>query len=318
MAARTGGTFTRRDAVQAGYTEREIKTLTGHDGGWVVLRRGVYVERSFHDDCSDDERYVLQVRAVGRLLTKAAVISHTSAAALHGLPMRNRWRELVHVTRPGVRGGRGESGVAHHRSELRPGSVVELGGLTVTGLARTGLDIGRSFGFEDGVVAIDAALRLGATRQQLRDELGRMWCWPGISRSRAAAAFADPGAATIGESVLRVLVAELDLGEIETQFEVTDGVRSTYADLRIGRHLFEFDGRVKYVDRARGGVADRPVHEVVWAEKRREDWMRRTNGGYGMSRVVWSEMFGVERRRTQRRLRAEFDETVRRLGPLAA
>ena len=105
MAARTGGTFTRRDAVQAGYTEREIKTLTGHAGDWVVLRRGVYVERSLHEDCSDDERYVLQVRAVGRLLTKAAVISHTSAAALHGLPMRSRWRELVHVTRPGVRGG---------------------------------------------------------------------------------------------------------------------------------------------------------------------------------------------------------------------
>ena len=68
-------------------------------------------------------------------------------------------------------------------------------------------------------------------------------------------------------------------------------------------------------DERAGRVA---VDEVVWAEKRREDWMRRTNGGYGMSRVVWSEMFGVERRRTQRRLRAEFADTLRRFGPLAA
>ena len=43
---------------------------------------------------------------------------------------------------------------------------------------------------------------------------------------------------------MRVMLGELGLGKIETQYLVTDGYRTAYADARIGRHLFEFDGRV--------------------------------------------------------------------------
>ena len=40
--------------------------------------------------------------------------------------------------------------------------------------------------------------------------------------------------------------------------------------MRIGCHVFEFDGRVKYRRTEDGGVADRPPDEVVWEEKKRE------------------------------------------------
>ena len=113
-----------------------------------------------------------------------------------------------------------------------------------------------------------------------------MWCWPGISRSRAAAACADPGAATIGESVLRVLVAELDLGEIETQFEMTDGEHTTYADLRIGRHLFEFDGRVKYEKHRREGET---LDEFLMREKKREELVCLLTG-WTCIRVTWADL----------------------------
>jgi hypothetical protein len=110
------------------------------------------------------------------------------------------------------------------------------------------------------------------------------------------------------------MVLELDIGVPETQFVVRDGSRWAAADIRVGRHLFEFDGRVKYVGRENGGVADRPVEEVVWSEKRREDWLRRVDGGYGVSRVTWQEMLGAERRSTLRRLYDEYQQTVARLG----
>ena len=54
--------FTRRDAVRCGYTERELKTATGHHGGWVVVRRGCYAERDRWTRLDEDTRYLLRVR----------------------------------------------------------------------------------------------------------------------------------------------------------------------------------------------------------------------------------------------------------------
>lgn len=317
LALSHGGPFTRQEALRCGYTDRELKTLTGHRGAWVVLRRGVYAEREAWETLDEDGRYSLLVRGTALVTASAAAFSHGSAAALLGMPLRPRWREVVHLTRPDVHGGRGERGVRHHRSALPAWQVDRVGELLVTTAARTGLDLARDSGFEDGVVALDAALRRGATHEECRRVLLGWQHWPGVARARRALDFADPGAENPGESILRVVVGELCLGEIETQFRVTDGVRTAYADLRVERHLFEFDGQVKYRRAAAGGVADRPPEEVVWEEKQREDWLRRVDGGYGVSRVVWSELFGAQRRRTQARLREEFAGTMRRFGPTA-
>jgi hypothetical protein len=313
-ASLNGGVVTRRDAVECGYTERELKTLTGHRGGWVVVRRGCYAERELWEALDEDGRYLLRVRAVALVQRRKAVTSHTAAAALLGMPLRPRWRELAHVTRSDVHGSRTEGGVKHHLGTLGEDDVVVVDGLEVTSPARTALDIGREHGFEDGVVAGDAALRLGATPEDLGRSLGCMTNWRGVTAARAAAAVADGGAQTIGESLLRIMVLELQLGVPETQYVIEEGALRAEIDMRLGRHLFEFDGRVKYRGRAAGGVADLPAEEVVWREKRREDWVRRAHGGYGMSRVVWPEMFGERRPRTLRRLRSELMDTWRRFG----
>jgi len=300
--------------VECGYTERALKTRTGHGGEWIVVCRGCYAERTLWDSLDEDGRYLLRVRAVALTTRRAAVVSHTAAAAVHGMPLRPKWRALAHVTRPDVHGSRTENGVKHHLARLEDADIVVVGGVRVTGLARTALDVGREHGFEDGVVATDAARRLGATPEQLTAGLVPMRFWPGVTAARAAVEVADPGAQTIGESLLRLMVLELDIGRPQTQFVVADGVRHAEVDLRVGRHLFEFDGRVKYVGRERGGVADEPPEEVLWREKRREDWLRGVDGGYGMSRVVWEELFGARRRATLRRLREEFEATLRRFG----
>lgn len=315
IAAEQSGVFTRRQAQGCGYTERELKTHTGYKGAWVVVRRGCYTERVLWDSLDADGQYLLRVRGVTLSLHSDAAVSHTSAAAVLGMPLRPGWRALAHVTRPGVLGSRTENGVKHHRAKLSPEDTVLSAGIVVTGLARTALDIAREHGFECGVVAADAALRMGATEEDLRRGLELMTSWPYVTAARAAVDVADGGAQTVGETLLRLMVLELRIGVPETQFvvEEEDGRRAE-VDVRVGRHLFEFDGRVKYVGRARGGVADRPVEEILWLEKQREDWLRRADGGYGVSRVVWADLFGARRRATLRRLHGEFQGTLRRFG----
>jgi hypothetical protein len=314
VAARHGGVFRRSEAVACGCTEREMKTATGPGGSWVVVRRGCYAERSLWERLDDEGRYALRVRAATLAQVRAGVPSHGSAAVLLEMPTRPRWRELVHVTRPGVTGSRTENGVKHHLAAYGEADVTTAGGQRVLALARTAVDIGREHGFEDGVVACDAALRMGVPRAALARALLPMTYWPHVTRARAAVEVADAGAQNVGESLLRLMVLELGIGRPETQYVVTEGSRRAEVDLRVGRHLFEFDGRVKYVDREHGGVADRPVTQVLWEEKQREDWLRRVYGGHGMSRVVWDELFGEARRRTLRRLRAEYRQTQERFG----
>lgn len=316
LAVGQGGLVTRQQALRAGYRERELKTLTGSRGAWVVVRRGVYAERAVWTTLTEDDRYRARIRAVSLAATRPAVISHSSAAAIHGLPLRPYWRELVHLTRTGVLGSRTEGGVKHHGARHDHGEVDRVGGLLVTGLARTAIDVAREFGFEDGVVACDAALQRGVRREDLELAVAVMAYWPYVAQARAAVAAADAGAQSIGETLTRLVVVSLGLGTPETQFELRDGNRVAYADLRIRRHLIEFDGRVKYVGRDRGGVADRPAEQILWDEKRREDWMRSHDGGYGLSRVVWDDLTAVRRPQTARRLAEDIQRSDRLFGHL--
>ena len=60
------------------------------------------------------------------------------------------------------------------------------------GLARVALDIAREHGIRAGTVAVDSALRLGATYGELEFSLARMKHWPGVSHARASLALSDP------------------------------------------------------------------------------------------------------------------------------
>jgi hypothetical protein len=119
---------------------------------------------------------------------------------------------------------------------------------------------------------MDAVLRSGVPRSELDRVVAGMRCWPGVTRAREAVAAADGGAQNIGESLARLLVLELGFGRPLTQVRFARGGRVAYVDLLLGNHVFEFDGKVKYVGRERGGVADRPPEHVLWEEKSREDW----------------------------------------------
>ncbi len=311
-AARQGGLVTRRQAIEAGYSERELRTLTSVSGAWVVVRRGVYVERSLWDALDPHgARMGLRDRAAHLTMTQPHVLSHDSAARAQQLPLLRPRQPLVHITRAGVGGSRTEHGVKHHLGKRTP-TVEVADGLPVTGVARTVIDLGREHGLAASVVACDAALAGGLSLLDLHGELLVQRSWPGITVARAAVALADAGAETPGESLARLFVHELGIGEPQTQFPVRVGGRVFWTDMRVGCHVIEFDGRFKYNRPDEGGLADRPAGEVVWEEKKRQQLI--CSLGLGMSRLVWDDFWGEARPRARARVLAEYAVTLARHG----
>lgn len=312
-AAQQSGLFTRAQALASGYQAHEIRRLTLASGPWAIVRRSVYMDRGAWDRL--DER-------IGRPLTRslaahfamnvAHVLSHTSAGWVMGLDMLKPPDDLIHVTRPTAMGSRTEHGVKHHPAPYTADDVVNSRVVPVLGLARTAVDIGREHGHLHGLVACDAARQRGVRKADLVAVIDRMQRWPHVARARSAVLASDPGAESVGETLSREFLTSLGLGPVSTQFSVVCGQKVYFADLRIGRHLIEFDGRLKYQRREDGGIADRPEGQIVWDEKARQNAI--CAQGYGMSRLTWSEVWGRGRETAAHRITQEYAVTVARFG----
>jgi hypothetical protein len=280
----------------------------------VKVRRGVYIDADQWVDAEQwREKPLIKVRAAHLSLQRRHVFSHDSAALLHDLPLLRDDDRLVHVTRTGVTGSRRRNGIAQHGAGYTDDDVVTIEGLPALGIGRTALDICREHGHSAGLVACDAALRHGVPRSELLEIAESMHHWPDITEGHAAVADADPGAESAGESMTRILVRELQLGEVTTQFPVRrPSGKTAWLDLLVGCHAFEFDGRTKYRNVADGGVATREAEEVAWEEKEREIDVRAA--GLGVSRVTWRDFWGAGRVAARTRLRREAELTAQRHG----
>jgi hypothetical protein len=310
IMANQHGLITRRQAIEAGLTAEHVDRLA-RTGAWVTVRRGVYADHELWEGLArPEDRQLTRDRAAS--LRISHVMSHDSAALELGMGILRTSEQITHVTRSGIVGSHLRYGVKHHLAPHRPDQVIETNGRRVLDPARTAADITREHGLRAGVVAFDSALRLGCTAFDLDAACAPMKNWPNVTVVRAARRLADPGAESVGETLARLLVTELGLGRPETQFGLTDGSRTVWCDLRIGRQLFEFDGKLKYLRAEDGGVATDDPNEVVWAEKQRQDWL--CGFKLGMSRIVWDDFWGQRRRMALVRLARECAETTARFG----
>jgi hypothetical protein len=306
------GLITRQQALHAGLQPDDVLRALRR-GLWIPVRRGQYVDRELWE--SLDElwgRPRLTARAVHASLVTSHVLSHDSAALFLGLPTLRQPQPLVHVTKQGSPRAWRRGLVKHHQSPFPGRQVVHVEDLPVLDLARTAVDIAREHGHPAGVVAVDAARQLGVSMADLWAAVELMWRWPYVTNAREAIELSDPGAESVGETLARLLIMELGIGPIQTQFEMMDEMGHARCDLRVGRHLFEFDGRLKYRRRDRGGVANRDPEQVVWDEKVRQDWA--CGHRLGMSRIVWADFWGDRRRLALRRLAGEYAATCALFG----
>lgn len=304
--AQQHGLITRRQALEAGLSGREIDALV-RAGRWATVRRGVYaLAETVAAAGSVADRQRLTDRAACLRISVPFVRSHETAALELGLGILLPPDRMTHVTRPCV-GSHLRWGVKHHLAPYRPEDVMDAGDFAVLGPARTAIDIAREHGSPYGEVAIDRVRWSGTPMVELEDVLDRMRSWPGRRRALRCLALSDDGAESAPETLMRLLLEEMGLGPIESQFGMRDGRREAWADLRVGRHLFEFDGRVKY-QRADTGRRLVTPEDVLFQEKNREDWFR--GHRLGMSRLIWTDVWGPGREAAKVWVRREYDATT--------
>ena len=185
---------------------------------------------------------------------QAVVGSHESAAIIHGLDLLGRRPSELTVThRPGVGSATGRAGVRVHLAALPDRHVTVRGGVPVTTVARTVMDLARTSSFRSGVVVADSALRRKlTTKAEMSGVLAECRRWPGLVQARQVIEFSDALSESALESLSRVVFREQRIPPPELQAWVggDDGGVVGRADFLWARFgtIGEADGMVKYAD----------------------------------------------------------------------
>lgn len=274
-----------RDLVARGFGYDELARMTRR-GEIVRVRRGAYGRP---EGGLDDRRTHLRlVRATIDGCALTTVLSHQSAAAVHGLPLWTDELSRVHVVRPAGR-GKVRRYVHLHPAALAEHEIEVVGGMVVTSVARTVVDLARSRPLVRSVPVGDAALARGLAADDLAAAIRRATGWPGIARARRAAGLMDGGSESVGESVSRVILIENGAPRPALQYEVRNERGETVGIADFGweaeRTLGEFDGKIKYGRLLKPGES---ATDVVYAEKRREDALR--DLGWQVVRWSWDDL----------------------------
>lgn len=278
----------RADLLALGITDAEIRADL-RAGRLVRLVTGVYLEADRLDGLGTDDRERVRIRGAA-LRSPELVLSHRSAAAVHGLPLLSSRSRAVHFIRPGSGGGRRNAERQVHVSRLPDRDRMTIDGLHVTTVARTLFDLGRTESLQTAVVAADGALRRAlvdgpAVERVLADQPSTS----GRPRSIRALRLADGRSESPGETLTRLTLRSPGVPALELQVEIFDerGTLVGRPDLAVTSCgvLLEFDGRGKYTSLLR---SDQDVTNVVLAEKRREE--RLTELGWLVIRVTWADL----------------------------
>jgi hypothetical protein len=285
LAGSLGGAFSALQAYAVGVSDAELLAAT-RSRDVVRVRRGAFVSGALWWAADDDERFRLRVIAIARSRPGDA-LSHHAALAVHGLALFGHDPARIDLI---TRSRRGSSRNGLHLHPSAGCDVISVDGVPTVSIARAVVRAALTMGVECAVVAGDAALNSKrVTLDELLAEVARLSPHEGRVRAHECVLRMDGKAQSPGESRTRLIVQDLGL-EYDSQVELRDGAGQLVGivDLLVEGVAVEFDGRLKY--RADQADPDDPdaVGRIVWAEKRREDDIRRQ--GHPVERVVWSEL----------------------------
>lgn len=277
-AARRGGPILTCDLAGMGLGSDDIELATV---GLHRLRRGAYLLAK-PDDRLELHRQLARSAAMQH--PGNPVISHLSAAVLHGFAVEEDHLNWVHLTLAAARGGR-RNGIHTHLADLPPAEVSIVDGIAVTSPRRTVIDSARMLPLVEAVVIADQALsqKLVELPDLIADAaaLGRR---AGGRAARHAMSLADPGGQSPAETRIRLILVQAGF-EVDTQVEISDSngkfIGRVDMKLRNSPVVVEFDGRVKY-----GLNGD--VEVAHWKEKLRHDELG--DAGHPAVRVIWNHL----------------------------
>ena len=254
-------------------TERAAISRDARRGLLQRLCPGGYVEREAFAGLTPEQQHVVRVRALGAVSEQPLIVSHWSAAVLLGLPVLRSRLAAVHTT---IREDdhRRREGRAMHSFAIDDAELLPHGELLVITLGRTVVDIAGAAPIEEGVIAIDAALRRGVPREVLEAAAELAGPRRASRRIADAVAFGHPGAESAAESRLRVSLMRsgFEVPELQHRVRLRDGSEASVdALLRRAGVGIEVDGDQKYTD---AEMAPDGAAQAVLKEKRREDEVR--------------------------------------------
>jgi hypothetical protein len=245
--------FTRTQALDMGISDERLSGMVRR-GEIDRLWCGMYATSRTEPVLPAERatRHVVCARAALSHHIAGFVVSHLSAAALHGLPLPLGPTGLVHVTAvDATQRSRLAPGVRIHHADSTPTDVAVVAELPVTGVARTVADCLRSYGARVSVPIADAALHLGLTTPEaIEDQLDRQRRWRGRPRAMQHLPLIDGRRESWLESYAFVLFDEWGLEPPEPQVWVEDA-----GGLVVGRvdgawledaTVLELDGKAKY------------------------------------------------------------------------
>ena len=215
------------------------------------------------------------------------MLSHESAALLHGLALPVPVPARVHLTVPPPATGRRTPRLHVHVAPLDAADIVEIEGLAVTSLARTTLDLACTLEYAWGVIIADQCLGRRIPLTTLLAQADAAGTRAGIRRARSVFEFADGRAQSPAESASRVSMARAGLPVPELQAEIIAShgwVATSDFGWRGQRLAGEVDGKTKYTDLLREGET---AGDAVLADKRREEDIRQA--GWWVTRWGWAE-----------------------------
>ena len=216
-------------------------------GELVKVRHGAYASAALWKSLAPWDRYLARVYAAA-LVHPDAIFCLESAAALLGMPIFGDPVD-VHVLVPATRSSRLVAGVRTHRSS-EDRTIVEIGGLAMTGPEDTAVDLARLRHPAIGLAAADSALRLapdssadGLTRISEARISGR-----GRDIARWPLARATAMSETAIEAISRAVIEWLGFPAPELQVVFRSSGKEDRADfvwehVRLGG---EADGDLKY------------------------------------------------------------------------
>jgi len=249
--SRLADVVTTAELRQAGLSSASIRVLARR-GRLTLLDRGVYARTELAGRCDESTLRLVSALAI---VGGGAVGSLYDAALVHGLALLDRPPPAVSaVTRPlgAIGGWSRRPSIRVHTSALPADQVTIRGGVPVTSVARTVVDLARTTSFRAGVVVADSALySRKMSKADLDGVIATCRHWPGINQARRAADFCDRKSESPFESIARVAFHEGGLPRPELQVWVggDDGPIGRVDFLwRQKRTIGEADGAIKYAD----------------------------------------------------------------------
>jgi Protein of unknown function (DUF559)/Transcriptional regulator, AbiEi antitoxin len=268
---------------KTGRSRERVRTLVRH-GALARIGRGVYVRAATAQAFTavPGGEHVLRAAAAVVRAGRGAVVSHRSAAIVHGIDLIGSLGGPASLTVGAGSGRRGNTGIRLYTTPLPAEHITETLGLPVTTVARTVIDLARTLAFAEGVAAADSAIRKQITsKRELSAVLAASPQRNGIRRARRVVEFADGRAESALESIARVAFDDCGLPEPALQVWIPgpkgDAIGRVDFCWEQYKTIAEVDGAMKYEVPARAK-----------AQLRRDKRLR--EAGYQIVHFDWHEI----------------------------